>query len=295
MKRLLVCAALAALLVAGCGGSSGPPGPPALVFVSVRDADYALFGADADGKHVRRLSEDRGDPSTPAGLFWQLAPAWSPDGTEIAFASARDGTTHIYVMRADGTGTRRLTNTDQNDDHPTWSPDGKWIAFAREGALFRIPADGGPAARLGREPGSASAPAYSPDGDLIAYDYRRPGFSIRELYVMNADGTRVRQATDLRDVSTWPAWSPDGRTLAFQSNALGNHAEIYTVPAGGGRAKRITATGTDAIQPAWSPDGTRLTFSRGGAIWVTQAGKETRLTSGDGNDSSPAWRPPTRE
>ncbi|HKP16927.1 MAG TPA: hypothetical protein VJT84_00520 [Gaiellaceae bacterium] len=295
MKRLVVCAALAALLAAGCGGSSRPKGPPALVFVSVKDGDYAIFGADADGGDVHRLSSDRGEPSSPSGLFWQVEPAWSPDGTQIAFASQRDGTTHIFSMLADGKSARRLTNTNQDDDHPTWSPDGKWIAFAREGALFRIPARGGPATRVFKAPGSAAAPAYSPDGKRIAYDYREPGFSIREIYVVNADGTAARRVTNLRDVSTLPAWSPDGKLLAFQSNAFGGHSEIYTVPAAGGSAKRITITNTDAIQPAWSPDGKRLAFSRGGAIWVAEGNEETRLTPGDDNDSAPAWRPLPRK
>jgi len=89
VRRLLSVAALAACVVAGCGGSSFK-GPPALVFVSVKDGDYAIFGAEADGSHARRLTKEKGDPSSPQGLFFQLQPAWSPDGQKIAFSSARD-------------------------------------------------------------------------------------------------------------------------------------------------------------------------------------------------------------
>ena len=128
MRRLLLVAAVAACAVAGCGGSS-PKGPTALVFVSVKDGDYAIFGADANGSHAQRLTKEKGDPSTPSGLFFQVQPAWSPDGKQIAFVSAREGTPHVYVMDADGTGTRRLTDSDQEDDHPTWSSDGTRIAF----------------------------------------------------------------------------------------------------------------------------------------------------------------------
>src|SRR5262245_27194555 len=95
--------ALAAAVLAGCGGSASK-GPPALLFVSTKDKDYAIFGADANGSHIRRLTKEKGDPSTPPGLFFQEEPAWSPDGSRIAFASLRGGTSHIYVMAADGTG-----------------------------------------------------------------------------------------------------------------------------------------------------------------------------------------------
>lgn len=290
MRRVAVVGVLTSLLVAGCGSSS-PKGPPALVFVSVKDGDYALFGTDADGDEVWRLSKDKGDASRPTGLFWQVEPAWSPDGTRVAFASHRDGTAHIFSMLANGTDTRRLTNSRQDDGHPSWSPDGKWIVFAREGALFRIPASGGPARRVGKGLGNADDPAYSPDGKLIAYDYRRPGYSIREIYVMRADGTGIRRLTDLRAVSSLPTWSPDGKRIAFQSDVAARRSQIYSVAAGGGKVARTLRSAGDAIQPAWSPDGSKIAFSLDGAIWVANHGTENQLTSGEDDDSDPAWRP----
>ena len=291
MVRLGVVAALAALLVAGCGGSSRPEGPPAIVFVSVKEGDYAIYGADENGKHAYRLTDHQADPSTPQGLFWQNEPAWNRDGTKIAFTSNRDGRTHVFVMNGDGTGTRRVTNTQHSDDHPSWSADGSWIVFAREGALYRVPAAGGTATRVGKGLGAAADPAYSPDGKRIAYDYRRPGYSIKEIYVMNADGTGIRQITDLKNVSTSPAWSPDGETLAFQSAGSGTTSDIYAVPAAGGTPKRVATSTVDAIQPTWTPDGAGITFSRDGAIVTVEDGKENELTSGENNDSAPAWRP----
>ncbi len=291
-SRLLSLAAIAALVLAGCGGSSGSKAPPDLLFVSTDDGDYAIFGADTQGKHVRRLTKEKGDPSSPSGLFFQVEPAWSPDGQRVAFVSNRDGTPHVFVMRADGTGTKRLTDSAKSDDHPTWSPNGKYIVVGREGALFRIPAAGGPAVRVGKGLGNAADPAYSPDGTLIAYDYREPGFSIREVYVMNADGTGARRVTRLRHVSGLPAWSPDGKRIAFQSNLRGSNYEIYSIGLDGKRLRQETSSQIDTIGPAWAPDG-RLAFSLDGALWtVDAAGNEVQLTAAD-NDSAPAWRPAT--
>jgi Tol biopolymer transport system component len=288
VRRSLPLLALVAAL-AGCGGSSQKK-PLALLFVSTKDGDYAIFGADVQGKHERRLTKEKGDPSSPEGLYFQTEPAWSPDGAQIAFSSRRDGTAHIYVMRADGKDARRLTSSAKADDHPSWSADGKHIVFAREGVLSVVSASGGAARRVGRGPGNAADPAWSPDGKLIAYDYRMPGTPVREVYVMQADGTHPRPLTKLGNVSAAPAWSPDGTRLAFQSNARLGRFEIYTIGLNGKGLRQVTRAETDVFEPAWAPDGKTLAFSRDGAIWTDTGAKQAQLTSGN-NDSSSAWRP----
>jgi TolB protein len=263
-----------------------------MVFVSSRDGDYALFGVDAGDKHEWRLTKEKGDPSTPAGLFFQLQPAWSPNGRSIAFASKRDGRFHVYVMAAEGGEARRLTSGPEDDTRPSWSPDGRRIAFARAGELYSIPAGGGKPHRITRElGGDAGDPAWSPDGKLIAYDYRAPGFSTREVWVVDPDGSRPREVTRLKQESGLPSWSPDGKRIAFQSNARGRHFEIYTIGVDGRGLSIRTASGSDTIDPAWSPGGGLIAFSRDGSIQaVDRAGNSEQLTSGK-NDAGPAWRP----
>jgi Tol biopolymer transport system component len=107
---------------------------------------------------------------------------------------------------------------------------------------------------------------------------------------MAANGSAKHQVTKLRQVSGLPAWSPDGKRLAFQSNVRLGHFEIYTIGVDGKGLRQVTQSVVDVIQPAWSSDGSKLAFSRDGAIWVDVAGTQTQLTSGKNNDSSPAWR-----
>lgn len=286
-------AALAAL-AAGCGGSSKPR--PDLLLVSTRDGDYAIYAMNADGARQKRLTDNAGaNEGTQTWLFFQLDPAWSPDGKRIAFASKRQGTFDLYAMNVDGTGTRRLTRAKGDDVHPSWAADGSLIAFSRdETDIYVVRPDGSGLRRLTGIQASESQPAWSPDGGSIAYVRREPGSSVRELWLMRADGSGPRQLTSLRASSLFPAWSPDGRRIAFASNVAGRYYDIYSLTVGKKDLRRLTRTGTDAFEPAWSPDGRTIAYSEGGAIQLIDANGESEpdeLTDPDDNDSSPAWNP----
>jgi len=268
--------------------------PPEMVFVSSRQGDYALYGRWADGREARLTPRPRPDGSTPTRLFFQVDPAWSPDGRSIAFASMRYGSFDIFVMRADGSGTRRLTRTQEHDFRPSWSPDGDWIVFDRGawGDLFVIGKDGRGERRLTHDPAQETDPAWSPDGRWIAYVRRERGTRVHEIWLVRPDGSRPHPLTLLGAASYSPAWSPDGSRVVFASNAGGPTWGIYEVGLEGGRIRRLVAPrGEGAFEPTWSGDGRRLAFSREGAIVVQDgAGREVARSRGE-NDSSPAWRP----
>ena len=142
-------------------------------------------------------------------------------------------------MSPDGSGTRRLTSTKEEDGQPTWSPDGDRIAFARgaPSRLFVMNADGSGARRVTDEEVEEGEPAWSPDGRSIAYVQRNPGSSIRELWLVRPDGSQRHRLTNLGGVAQAPAWSPDGKRLAFSANVASNRFDIYTIGADGqGRA-----------------------------------------------------------
>ncbi len=291
---LAACAIGCLLLVAGCGGS-GSAGD-AIVFVSSQDGDYAIFGMNADGSGGSRLTEETGDTSTLNGIQFQIEPAWSPDGTKIAFASAREGTFDLYVMGADGTGATRLTSTKENDRHPSWSPDGTQIAFSRSTALERLyvmNADGTDARRLTADDITAEGePAWSPDGNWIAYTHGASGSDFREIWVVHPDGSDRRSVTKLDAKSYTPTWAPDSKRLAFASDHGGAPFDIFTVGVDGKGVRQLGKSDADSFEPAWSPDGGDIAFSRDGAIVVTTlASAEQRLTNPEDNDSSPAWKP----
>jgi TolB protein len=284
-----------ALSAAGCGGESSAGAEPEIAFVTSRDGDYAIYGMRADGSGEERLSPEPDSDDvhrTPAQAFFQVEPAWSPDGAQIVFASRRDGRSHIYAMSADGSGTRQLTSGKHQDTAPAWSPDGRWIAFARDNMVYLVSPAGGMLRRvtkvLGGEEGE---PAWAPDGKSIAFVRRRPSFTAREVWHVRPDGSDLERVTRLDAESYGPAWSPDGTRIVFSSNANDNRYLIYEIGSDGKGLKQLTFQPGEYFDPSWSADGKTLMFERDGVVYtLVLGGQETALTDGP-NDGSPAWRP----
>ena len=217
-----------------------------------------IFTVNIDGSGVKRLTYGR---RRDIDAYLQN-PSWSPDGKWIVFDGAREPTRgvylgHIYVMRADGTGVRRLTREYANHWLPVWSPDGKKILFEQFVGtpkpdridlwnpklvdIYTINPDGTGKRRLARirnEGNHCACAVWSPDGTKIAYEAEgtrgRP-----DIYVMNADGSERKQLTNHRARDENPDWSPDGKQIAFYSERVGN-AEIYVMNADGRGEKRVT-------------------------------------------------------
>jgi TolB protein len=189
--------------------------------------------------------------------------AANPASGEFAFASDRDGTMGIYVMRADGTGARRVTNAWGLG--PSWSPDGKRLIFTSRVAgrygepnleLFTVKADGSGLRRITRsERIQETEAAWSPDGRTIAFTGYPPnrlgGPRYSRVYLMRADGKGVQQVASRADA---PAWSPDGRQLAYVDKAGDWVIHVLTL---NGRPSRPLFAGEN---PTWSPDGKNIAY-----------------------------------
>jgi len=285
-------ATLTAVVAAGCGGSDDAR--PDLAFVSTRDGDYAIFEMNADGGAQRRLTprEDTG-ASSPARLFFQIEPAWSPDASQIAFSSRRSGTMHLYVMNADGTGTRQLTFGKQADSHPTWSSGGTQLAFQRDGDIYVVNADGSGPRRVSDSTAEEREPAWSPDGAWIAYVRRTPGTPVRELWLMRSDGSERHALTGQNETIITPAWSPDSSRIVFaKKNDAGVYA-LFTIGLDGKGLRSVVLTTSDNFEPSWSPDGAKIAYFEDGAIFAVElgGGEVEKLSDNENNDSSPSWNP----
>jgi dipeptidyl aminopeptidase/acylaminoacyl peptidase len=216
----------------------------------------------------------------------------------IAYSSDQDGDFEIWVMNADGSGQRKLTDNSATDWSPSWSPDSAQIAFVsnRDGndEIYIMNVDGSDQRRLTATDASESFPAWSPDGTEISFDSDRDGNW--EIYVMTSDGSNVRRLTNDPADDWITSWSPDGSHIVFESKRDGNY-EIYVMNADGGNQRRLTDNRVHDGFPAWSPDGAQIAFmsKRDGnyEIYVMNADgtNQQRVTDNRAEDSDPAWSP----
>lgn len=231
-----------------------------IAFTSARDAgdptclsqgfhcDLDVYVMNADGSRVTRLTDHPGRDTEPA---------WSPDGTKIAFTTTRDHegpfpfgsdafNMELYVMNADGSSETRITTFPFVDKHAAWSPDGARIAFFRGNCGFNCTS---------------------------------------HIYTAAPDGSDVAQLTFGQFVrDRLPDWSPDGSRLVFNRDAGDNR--FWLVNRDGSGATSIFAP---RLEPAWSPDGTRIAHGGLGIGHQRLDGSDPRLVFGSG--TLPDWQP----
>jgi Tol biopolymer transport system component len=263
-------------------------------------SDGVLYTINADGTEQLQLTSNGSNHS----------PAWSPDGSKIAFSrqGPQDTRTGVYRANADGSGLLRLTAAASGGADPTWSPDGTKIAFASGDSnadIFVMNADGSNPINLTNNPAIDLSPAWSPDGSKIAFvstrDFPSGGDVSKafEIYVMTADGSNPIRLTNNTDQDADPSWSPDSSRLTFTAFRGGNF-EIYAMNADGTSQVNLSNNSSSDFQPAWSPDGNRIAFLsfRDSVFNIPQeiyvmnsdGSNQTRLTNSSFAEQELAWQ-----
>jgi Tol biopolymer transport system component len=283
-------------------GSAGAATPGKIAFVSNRDGPDEIYVMNADGSGQTRLTFS-------AANVDNLDPAWSPDGKQIAFLSNRDNPgldNDLWIMNADGSSPRQVTNDPGDDFSIDWAPDGNRLVFGQALPMatdnfWLINADGSGLQQLSSftTGGGPFGSHFSPDGTQIVFtDADATPDSLRLISSAGVLGATLTPGMN----GFAPDFTGDGKRIVFYSADDGDD-EIYSIAAAGGDQRQLTNTPSGGStnedrSPSPSRDGlNRIAFrsTRGGdrEIYVMNADGSgvVQLTNTTGTNRGPDWQP----
>ena len=270
------------------------------------DGEWIAFSMRGD---IWKVPAEGGEAiALTEGPAYHFEPAWSRDGSRIALTYEIDGDLEIGIVNADGGVVQRVTRSPGYDLQPVWSADDRSIFFTsrRNGDLDILSASPTTPASVqqgnlriseiagGR--GNQFQPAISPDGDFIAYVAPAGNLGSGGIWAKRIPSAAPSTAEPLDDLDeprlvhdeetsyrADPAWSADGASIFYSSDAAGSN-DIAVVPAAGGNRARLTEVASDEFGVTVSPDGERIAF-------VSNHDGPTRLyTMAVGGGARSAWR-----